>query len=362
MTSDTVTAEPFLSGLFFGECPRWHDGRLWYSDFFDHAVFSASPDGERRVEVPFDGEPAGLGGCPTADSSSTPASTAPSCAASPTAHCPPRRSHARGPRGTPTTWWWPPTARPTRATSGSTSTASTTGGSTPATSPPRRSSGSTPTARATRPPTDIDFPNGTVITDDGATLIIAESLGGRLTAFDRDAGRHPDQPARVGRAARASRPTASACAPTARSGSPTRWRPSASASPKAARSSNAWSTSMNCFACMLGDDDRRTLYLVTAPDEPRRQGKSGAQRRHREGADDGAGGRPALTARGPPLSRAWSSALRRLRTAWPMRCSFSMRAKRTCPSPPGPNPTPGEVATSASLTRYLENSSEPISR
>ena len=23
---------------------------------------------------------------------------------------------------------------------------------------------------------------------------------------------------------------------------------------------------MNCFACMLGDDDRRTLYLVTAPD------------------------------------------------------------------------------------------------
>ena len=56
------------------------------------------------------------------------------------------------------------------------------------------------------------------------------------------------------------------------------------------------------------------------------------------------------------------STRRRLRTAWPMRCSFSMRAKRTCPSPPGPNPTPGEVATSASLTRNDENSSEPISR
>jgi sugar lactone lactonase YvrE len=24
-------------------------------------------------------------------------------------------------------------------------------------------------------------------------------------------------------------------------------------------------TSQNCFACMLGGDDRRTLYLVTAP-------------------------------------------------------------------------------------------------
>ena len=64
MTSETLTAEPFVSGLFFGECPRWHDGRLWYSDFFDHAVFSVSPDGERRVEVDFDGEPAGLGWLP----------------------------------------------------------------------------------------------------------------------------------------------------------------------------------------------------------------------------------------------------------------------------------------------------------
>ena len=25
-------------------------------------------------------------------------------------------------------------------------------------------------------------------------------------------------------------------------------------------------TSRNCYACMLGDDDRRTLYLVTAID------------------------------------------------------------------------------------------------
>ena len=25
-------------------------------------------------------------------------------------------------------------------------------------------------------------------------------------------------------------------------------------------------TSRNCYACMLGDDDRRTLYLVTALD------------------------------------------------------------------------------------------------
>ena len=64
MTSEALTAEPFVSGLFFGECPRWHDGRLWYSDFFDHAVCSVTPEGARRVEVAFDGEPAGLGWLP----------------------------------------------------------------------------------------------------------------------------------------------------------------------------------------------------------------------------------------------------------------------------------------------------------
>jgi sugar lactone lactonase YvrE len=31
--------------------------------------------------------------------------------------------------------------------------------------------------------TDLDFPNGTVITPDGRTLIVAESIGRRLTAF-----------------------------------------------------------------------------------------------------------------------------------------------------------------------------------
>ena len=33
---------------------------------------------------------------------------------------------------------------------------------------------------------DLDFPNGMVITPDGATLIVAESIGRRLTAYDID--------------------------------------------------------------------------------------------------------------------------------------------------------------------------------
>ena len=33
--------------------------------------------------------------------------------------------------------------------------------------------------------------------------------------------------------------------------------------------------------------------------------------------------------------------------AWAVRCSFSIMANRTWPSPSGPNPTPGETATTS---------------
>ncbi len=60
-------------------------------------------------------------------------------------------------------------------------------------------------------------------------------------------------------------------------------------------------------------------------------------------------------------TQSFGNALRRFRTAWLMRCSFSMSANRTNASPPSPNPMPGDVATSASCTRNDANSSEPIS-
>ena len=64
MPDQSRVDEPFVSGLYFGECPRWHEGRLWFSDFYDHRVFSVSPEGDQRTEVVFDGEPAGLGWLP----------------------------------------------------------------------------------------------------------------------------------------------------------------------------------------------------------------------------------------------------------------------------------------------------------
>ena len=51
-------------GLFFGEGPRWHDGRLWFSDFYAHAVKSVGADGQVRTELELDDQPSGLGWLP----------------------------------------------------------------------------------------------------------------------------------------------------------------------------------------------------------------------------------------------------------------------------------------------------------
>lgn len=51
-------------GLDFGEGPRWHDGRLWLSDFYRHEVISLGADGAKRTELTIDDQPRGLGWLP----------------------------------------------------------------------------------------------------------------------------------------------------------------------------------------------------------------------------------------------------------------------------------------------------------
>lgn len=61
--SATVLAD----GLTFTEGPRWHDGMLWFSDFYTESVCTVTLDGhlERLFEVP--GRPSGLGWLPDGD-------------------------------------------------------------------------------------------------------------------------------------------------------------------------------------------------------------------------------------------------------------------------------------------------------
>ena len=60
----TRSLTPLLEGGSFFECPRWHEGRWWVSDFYREAVFTVSTAGveERVLEVAQ--EPSGLGWLP----------------------------------------------------------------------------------------------------------------------------------------------------------------------------------------------------------------------------------------------------------------------------------------------------------
>ncbi len=185
VTSETLTADPFVSGLYFGECPRWHDGRLWYSDFFDHAVISVSSDGERRVEVDFDGEPAGLGWLPDGRLLFN----------SRLDRIILRREQdgmlvEHGDLKPWATWHANDMVVASNGQAysgnfgfdldglydGSVESSAIAPASLVRVDP----DGSSHEAAA-----DLQFPNGAVITEDGGMLIIAESFGGRLSAFDR---------------------------------------------------------------------------------------------------------------------------------------------------------------------------------
>jgi sugar lactone lactonase YvrE len=53
-----------LEGGAFFEGPRWHNGRWWVSDFYRHAVFTVDADGREHEELTVEGQPSGLGWLP----------------------------------------------------------------------------------------------------------------------------------------------------------------------------------------------------------------------------------------------------------------------------------------------------------
>jgi sugar lactone lactonase YvrE len=56
------TTEVVVEGLAFGEGPRWHAGRLWFSDMHAHVVHTFDPaTGQLAPVVELDGAPSGLG-------------------------------------------------------------------------------------------------------------------------------------------------------------------------------------------------------------------------------------------------------------------------------------------------------------
>ena len=56
--------ETLYEGGHYFEAPRWHDGRWWVSDFYDHAVYAVTPDGRSEERLRVEAQPSGLGWMP----------------------------------------------------------------------------------------------------------------------------------------------------------------------------------------------------------------------------------------------------------------------------------------------------------
>jgi len=262
MTKASVLAE----GLHFGEGPRWHEGRLWFSDFYDHAVKSVDDSGAVRTELEIDDQPSGLGWLPDGrllvvamhrrqvlrvDPDGVKVHADLSGIA--TYHTNDMVVDRAGrayvgnfgfaldeelkARGVESVIAKHPTAKIARVD---------------------------PDGRAYVAADDMHFPNGSVITPDGRTMIVAETLAMRLSAFDIGADgtltnrrvwatlgmRAPDG---ICLDANGHVWIANAIAPECVLFAP------------GGEVVATVQTEQPCFACMLGGPGRRTLFAMTAP-------------------------------------------------------------------------------------------------
>ncbi|HEX7035067.1 MAG TPA: SMP-30/gluconolactonase/LRE family protein [Pseudomonadales bacterium] len=270
MSEKSVTTEILLDGLCFGEGPRWHQGALWLSDMHAHQVLRIRPDGTAETVCEVPAWPSGLGWLPNGDllvvsmtdrrllrwdgSALRPHADLSGLASF---HCNDMVVDAAG-----------------RAYAGNFGF-DLHGGAEPK---PAELILVEPDGRARVVADGLQFPNGTVITPDGRTLIVAESWGRRLTAFDigndgslrnrRVWAELPDGALPDGICLDAdggiwsASPTTSECVRQREGGEIT----------------HRVRVGQGAYACMLGGDDGRTLYILTAADshpEACRQSRSG---------------------------------------------------------------------------------------
>ena len=267
MTSTSI----LRTGLHFGEGPRWHDGRLWYSDFYDHAVHAITLDGvdERIVEVP--GQPSGLGWMPDGSmlvSSMTDRRVLRWDGTTLAEHAD-LSAHAG---------WW---VNDLVVAADGTAWVGNFGfdldsflaehGIEGVLGEP----GPTSTVLCRIDPdgnvdvaaTDIVFPNGSVITPDGGTLIVAETLALRLTAFTINAdGSLTDRRVWADLSAVMGAPDGICLDAEGAVWIANAIAPMCMRVAEGGEILDTVDTSQTAFACMLGGPDGRHLFVMTAPD------------------------------------------------------------------------------------------------
>jgi len=251
-----MSIELLAQGLCFGEGPRWHDGALWLSDMHAHEVLRVDGDGTVTRITEVANQPSGLGWLPDGDLlivSMTDRSVLrfdgsrlavhADLSGMASFHCNDMVVDAGG-----------------RAYVGNFGY-DLSGGAKPA---PAELICVEPDGSARIVADDLMFPNGTVITPDGRTLIVAETFGARLSAFDISAsgdlsnrrvwaelprGAVPDGICLDSEGGIwSASPTTCECLRQVEGGAIT----------------HRVEVDQGAFACMLGGEDRSTLYVLTA--------------------------------------------------------------------------------------------------
>jgi sugar lactone lactonase YvrE len=59
-----ANATQLADGIYFGEGPRWHNDKLYFSDFYDHAVKTVDLGGNVETVLTVDQQPSGIGWLP----------------------------------------------------------------------------------------------------------------------------------------------------------------------------------------------------------------------------------------------------------------------------------------------------------
>lgn len=172
-----MTARILVDGLCFGEGPRWHDGELWLSDMHARQVLRVSAQGNKEVVVTLnDDDPSGLGWLPNGDLLIVGMTKRQVLRFDGT------DLHVHADLSGLASWYCNDMVvdGEGRAYVGNF------GFDLHNRAKPRPAEliRVDPDGRASVENDELMFPNGAVITPDGSTLIVGESFGGRLTAFD----------------------------------------------------------------------------------------------------------------------------------------------------------------------------------
>lgn len=247
-----------MDGLCFPEGPRWHDGRLWFSDMHGPNVIAVDLNGKSEIIATVENSPSGLGWLPDgrllivsmrdrkllvrgADGKLSQHADLSKLASF---DCNDMVVDAKG-RAYVGNFGYDLHNRASRKNAEIVLV--------------------TPDGKAQVAASDIQFPNGTVITPDGKTLIVGESMGACLTAFDIAADGSLSNRRLWAKMERAlpdgialdaegaiwvASPISGACFRVLEGGKVT----------------DKIEVENQAFACALGGPDRKTLFIATAKD------------------------------------------------------------------------------------------------